>query len=142
MPNWCENQLEVRGPEKSMEKFQKESKGKKHDLTMKSTIPMPDYIYQGDLGEQEQKQYGENNWYDWSRNNWGTKWDVEGTLIYQDNNRLEYEFLSAWAPPTVWLQKVSRLFPDLYFELKYVEEGMDFSGIAMANNGELMDQED
>lgn len=39
-------------------------------------IPMPDNIFKGLLGTEEKKIYGKNNWYDWSIEHWGTKWNA------------------------------------------------------------------
>ena len=147
MPNWCENNLEVTGPNESLDKFRKVSRGKYseegklYDLIMDSTVPMPNHIYQDSLGEKERELYGRDNWYDWSIENWGTKWDINGKLIHKDKECLQYEFDSAWSPPIEWLKKVSKVFPDLYFELEYSEPNMDFAGTAQAHDGELEDKE-
>jgi hypothetical protein len=39
-------------------------------------IPMPLYIYQGHIGEGENKEdFGEDNWLTWRYENWGNKWN-------------------------------------------------------------------
>jgi uncharacterized surface anchored protein len=47
----------------------------RRSLDFNKIIPMPDSVYQGNLGEKERRLYGENNWYDWAVKNWGTKWN-------------------------------------------------------------------
>ena len=84
--------------------------------------------------------YGTDNWYDWKVQKWGTKWDVEAELIDEDKNHLEYQFDSAWSPPTAWLAKVSKDYPLLQFILKYEEEGMGFMGRTKAHGNSFDDQ--
>ena len=43
---------------------------------------MPGSIYRGSIENEEMKQYGENNWYDRSPGNRGTKWNAYG---YEDD---------------------------------------------------------
>ena len=85
------------------------------------------------------KKYGHKDWYNWSIENWGTKWDAcEG-----GTNVCDYEvnasFDTAWAPPTPWLEKVSVKYKKLRFELEYTEEGMGFEGKAFAKDGDMID---
>ena len=48
-------------------------------IDFEKLIPMPEDVYRGPLGREEMKQYpGERNWYYWSVNNWGTKWNAYG----------------------------------------------------------------
>lgn len=69
-----------------------------------------------------------NHWYFWNVRNWGTKWDVvddgEGStkLLRDSSTHAVYLFDSAWSPPLEALDLLSRQFPDLLVELKYVEE--------------------
>ena len=35
-------------------------------IDFNKVIPMPDYIFQGNLGMAEREKYGKENWYDWS----------------------------------------------------------------------------
>jgi len=104
MPNYCENQLHF---DCSKEDFEqkivpllsgKDHNGEWQEITFNVLIPMPAHIYRGDLGPEERKKYGKNNWFDWCNFNWGTKWDAFDT-------RVELEcvsFTTAWEPPYPW----------------------------------------
>jgi hypothetical protein len=61
---------------------------------------MPDYIFRGPLGAEEEKIYGRNNWWDWSIENWGTKWNSYGGFIcYTSSKVLCFAFKTAWSMP-------------------------------------------
>ena len=64
-------------------------------FTFEKVLPMPKDIYRGDLGQAEREKYGDKNWYDWSIEHWGTKWDCRDTYI--NGNRVE--FTTAWDFP-------------------------------------------
>lgn len=62
-------------------------------------LPMPEkkdnqYLY--DLGKILEKYHGFNNWYDWSWENWGTKWGTYDNEFCKTENR--YTFTTAWSP--------------------------------------------
>ena len=80
------------------------------------------------------------NWYDWCVKNWGTKWDVDGKLVQEYEDCLEYSFRSAWYPPIAWLKQVSTDYPTLLFRLRYYEEDDAFTGIARVQNGQVDDR--
>jgi hypothetical protein len=133
MPNWCENTLTVEGEPQILRLFKERAKGKETALALAKLHPMPKEL-------ENTVSPGDNpNWYDWCVDNWGTKWDVEAKLIYEDEESLEYFFISAWSPPVAWLKKVARDYPKLRFRLKYEEQNIGFMGIAKAEKGKVKD---
>ena len=113
MPNWCQNTLTITGDNKP--------KYKKGDELFANYIPRP-----ADIGD---------NWYDWSCENWGVKWDPEIELVDDD----QISFFSAWSAPFEGILRLSVLFPDATFELYYSESGNDFQGTAKFRNGQVLE---
>ena len=142
MPNWCNNTLTVEGAEKEVQRFKQRAKSKASkgdaDLSLACLYPIPEGVYQGNLGPEESQRYGKNNWRDWCITHWGTKWDADATLTNEIPDFLVYEFESAWSPPVAWLKKVARDFPRLRFTLIYDEPRMGFAGTAIADQGKLI----
>ena len=78
---------------------------------------------------EEQKAFRElgwSNWYDWSCDNWGVKWDATDVSVEWDDYD---EFLrlvnSPWGPPDVWFRKLKAAHPDRNMTLKYRLEDED-----------------
>ena len=44
-------------------------------------------------------RYGHSNWYDWSCENWGTKWNSVDAERTEDGESVFYNFLTAWDCP-------------------------------------------
>ena len=85
-------------------------------------IPMPDNIYQGPLGQQERDKYGDQNWYDWSREHWGTKWNAYETKPFEDGQLHDtITFWTAWNPPTPVIRAIAEKF-DIIVEHAYADE--------------------
>ena len=74
--------------------------------------------------------YGNDNWYDWAYDNWGTKWDLdEDELQYSEEpTQLTYKFETAWNPPYGIYEELVNKFPKLHIDWRYEEEGMDLFG--------------
>jgi len=78
------------------------------------------------------------NWYDWSVDNWGTKWNVYATHNTDANEdetinlfNTDGQFLTAWSPPIPVIRKLQQDYPDYEFTLEYVDEGMGYAGTLM-----------
>ena len=52
------------------------------------------------------KQYGHSDWYEWSTHNWGTKWNAYDIDEEEDG----FQFNTAWASPWRVMQKLKRNF--------------------------------
>lgn len=139
MPNWCANMLEIAGPEEDKLKLiefvkPKEGHNQATELSLFSIIP-----YEGEWD------------YDWCVENWGTKWDVNATLVKVDSStNLVYVFDSAWGPPDAVIQRLAELFPTLQFTHLFAEPGIGFHGcdqyntdvdewMSATNNGNVAD---
>ena len=157
MPNWCFNELEVKGDERELKDFVKRAKEKTEgtDLSLNSFLPMPEELLEfkspprredGETEEQFRervrrfvREYGGEDWYDWAIKNWGVKWDVEARILLEDKNKVLYRFESPWGPPIVAFESISRLYPRFRFKLFYFEPGMCFGGVATIRNGKIFD---
>ena len=64
------------------------------------------------------EKYGATTWYDWCCNHWGTKWNAMD-VVWNDNT---VQFDTAWETPKPIFKKLSRLFPDISFEVSYADE--------------------
>lgn len=158
MPNWCNNTLEVRGKVEQLNEFIEKSKTKDGDFTMEGLLPTPKELtettspvmWRGDESDEEGKlafeaeakrieqTYGHADWYSWNLSNWGTKWDVsESTVAYAGDDNFIVSYDTAWTPNINWVERVSKMFPDLEFRLSFMETGCNFCGVAHCVNGEL-----
>ena len=74
------------------------------------------------------EQYGTNNWYDWAYDNWGTKWDTSDVERKDSIESVDYIFQTAWCPPEPIYEHLVALFPNLYINWYYREDGMEMAG--------------
>lgn len=87
-----------------------------------------------EMSEMYVKNYGFNNWYDWSIENWGTKWNASEPII--ENEVIEFQ--TAWATPEPIMLALSRKFPDVTFSVKYADEDIGSNcGWYEVKNGEI-----
>ncbi len=144
MPNWCINTLTVSSENSDdLKKFLFENKnGKDQLLDFNKVIMLPEEILysKSNLTDNEKKilkqKYGADNWYDWQINNWGTKWNASNVDIIMDE-KLYYNFDTAWSPPEPWFYKLVKKYPNIDMHLEYEEAGCDFAGYVSYSGGDL-----
>lgn len=134
MPNWCSNIIEINGPKEKVKAIWDNIND--NDDTrglLNALVPMPNEI--------RATMYGDGiDWYGWSVDNWGTKWDVssEGLEYAEegDNGIIRGWLDSAWSPPLEAMQTYGRDNPDVGIMLDYYEPGVAFVGQLQMENGE------
>ena len=75
-------------------------------------------------------ELGHATWYEWSRENWGTKWNSYSLsgLPEKSVSPFEFSFDTAWSFPTPIFKKLAEKFPLLEFECCCFDEGWGFAG--------------
>ncbi len=143
MPNWCNNNITITGPNKIIDKIDKIVKNEKYekpeDGLLEYFYPMPaelrDTTADGSKRKKLQKKYGFDDWYGWAVENWSTKWDihefygVDRNYINDDESTIAFGFDSAWAPPIGAYEHFLNENPSVGIRASYYEGGCDFMGI-------------
>lgn len=111
MPNWCYNNMTLSN----------ENKEKIDELVSKlekDSDKLFEYLRPNPSGEWE---------YDWSVDNWGTKWDARiSNWQRDDDNTISFSFDTAWSPPIKFYQFLTN--EEWFVSASYHEEGMGFVG--------------
>ena len=148
MPNHVTNIIELKGDRVEINNLLETIKSDEIGLgsiDFEKIIPMPDNIYRGDLGTKERKLYSENNWYDWSVANWGTKWNAYGYDIDKDyrteNKENKLIFLTAWSAPHPILEKLAEMYPEINIKHEWADEDIGVNcGRYCYSKGERMEE--
>jgi hypothetical protein len=129
MPNWCYNHIEVFDvgeDKKERDRFFSEEE-------FAITTPLQKYL---PMSEYHQTMEGYNDGgYSWCYDNWGTKWPENDLTLIDKEYSLDFSFDSPWGPPIIGYQKISAMFPELFFLHYYQEDGMCFSGSIIYHQG-------
>ena len=142
MPNWCDNQLSITGPNSVIDKIEKivKDEDSKNGL-LNYFHPMPaelrDTTADGSKDKKMIKKYGHSDWYSWACENWSTKWDISEfygvdrqylTEQSEGESVITFGFSSAWAPPIGAYEKFLADHEDCSLRAFYYEGGCDFMG--------------
>ena len=146
MPNYCNNNIVITGPNSVIDKIEKIANGDKGDL-LQYFYPMPEALQDTtaplpkDATKEEKakakenlKKYGYDNWYDWRVENWGTKWDImefykiNRKEIGEDESEISLGFDTAWAPALGAYEKFIDENSNCSLKAYYYEPGCDFMG--------------
>jgi len=138
MPNWCYNRVEVYiEDEEEVKRWKETVESKESKFDFNKIVPMPEELEGTVKGtnhvpsEELKEKYGADNWYDWSINNWGVKWNVyplSEDEIDDNGDYIQYTFDTAWGPPHEIFYALRRKFPDVSISWFYDEPGMQFAG--------------
>ena len=102
-----------------------EYKKKRGDYTGDGSLPITQ-----ETSDRLDELYGDNNWYDWSNNNWGVKWDCSDVGITEEfgNTEIVYTFDTPWGPPDNIYYLLTARFPKVHISWFWDEPGMEQAG--------------
>jgi hypothetical protein len=66
-----------------------------------------------------EKVYGHRDWYGWTRDNWGTKWNAYSQELSEEG---VIKFETAWSTPEPVIYALSQMFSDAQFNVRYADE--------------------
>jgi hypothetical protein len=134
MPNWCSNKLLVTGKPEDVKQFVEQmisssEEGDNTDincLDFEAVAPMPRIL----KVRKSPAEDGAITWYDWSVENWGTKWNSNNSYCdyTEGGESVFYAFETAWGPAIEWQEKLIAYYPWLKFEFEWEEPNMNFCG--------------
>lgn len=164
MPNWCENDLKIKGKPKDIAPLVEFVKGSDNIFDFNKIIPMPEVLNgicrgftkidgkeyrhwrEDGTGIEEEElariraEYGHDDWYSWAIENWGTKWNAWEALVTDiSDDCIKYTFSTAWSPPLAVVAALAERFPNLKFSLKYYECGAGYKGYAKYKKGVIVE---
>ena len=140
MPNHVTHKLMVEGKNKDLQKFLNTCFTKEGELDFNSLVPMPKILKKticGNTNEMQTDRYksiekeaiektGFKNWYDWSLDKWGTKWNAYHTQTTDNTDSIELMFDTAWSCPVPIFEVLEIKWPVLTFEGFAIDEGFMF----------------
>jgi len=114
-------------------------------FTFEKFIPQPLWVYRGDWSSSLESLFGNKNWYEWRRVNWGTKWDAYESAIRYDCDEGEgrIAFLTAWNAPFPVITSVANVLVDMgWHEVVmthwFADEGLGFWGKILWRDGYVL----
>ena len=146
MPNWCDNQVTITGPNSVIDKIEKiVTEEKDGEGLLNFFHPMPKELDgttspSSSADKPQPMVEGFDNWYDWRCENWSTKWDVNEFYGVDrqhlndslDESTISFGFSSAWSPPInayqTFIMNMSEKNLDVSIKAYYYEGGCDFMG--------------
>lgn len=151
MPNWCDCDLFVTAETKNeLDEFKAAVASEDRVIDANKIIPYPEVYKKLDDSAAALRKDPNTHWteipkdgfnsggYEWCIENWGTKWNFcSAKITKEDENELFYTFETAWSPPIPLIAKMSEMFPNLCFVLKYYEQGMGYKGSVFYEGGVL-----
>ena len=143
MPNWCNNNVEISGPNKIIDQIEKivgDKNTEGHGL-LNWMWPMPKELRDttADFKDDKKmlKKFGHSDWYSWATEEWGTKWDISEFYGFdrqyhteQDEgaSTIKFGFDSAWGPPLTAFANWLVNNEECSLKCWYYESGCDFAG--------------
>jgi hypothetical protein len=138
MPNWCSNRFELVGPKEKIREFEAflgEGKGKNwfdFFLPCPEELKNTEAAFGESVNQELIEKYGASDWYSWSIENWGCKWNCDAQSWnvedYDEHNlSISFWFDSPWGPPIALYEFIEQ-DESLSVFGHYLEEGMCFVG--------------
>ncbi len=140
MPNYVYNKLII-DTDENFKKVAEFLEGENGIVDFNSIIPTPAWVYQGELGLEEEAKYpGDLNWYNWNIKNWDTKWNAIDSELIPEEKTIEFD--TAWSPVINLMTKLGVVFPDVTIEYWYIEEEPAFGGKILIRGTDITTEKD
>jgi hypothetical protein len=134
MPNHVTNDIIIVGTDKDIKavrEFMKGdySDGEKNPFDFNQLVKMPPELLKG------------QGWYDWSINNWGTKWNSYSHYGFDDDLGEALGFQTAWSHPFPIVVALSNKFPRVQFNIRFADEDTGYNvGEYSILNGDVFNE--
>ena len=77
-------------------------------------------VHTGEVALDNLHDHGFSTWYEWSNQNWGTKWNAYDI----ESEGCEIRFNTAWAAPLQVIERLAAEFPDIVIEHFWADESI------------------
>lgn len=148
MPNWVKNNLRIKSNGEKVLEVLEMLKDEHGQVTFEKIVPTPEELLTEASPQRDNKKakkfiekYGADDWYNWRCKNWGCKWDAGESDFYEQDGYSMVTFETPWSPPEEFIRSLSKMFPNVTFEMQYAEEGVGFVGQMVAENGKIRSYE-
>lgn len=137
MPNWVTNRIEA--PKDILDTLMSVDENGKDFVDFNNVIQMPDNISRENIDMAKMNPFGEDNWYNWSISNWGTKWNA-ADFVRESDNVLVFE--TAWSHPFPVFEELSQSFPNDELLIAYADEDTGYNlGVYRSKAGETVEED-
>lgn len=148
MPNWCTNQLTIKG--KDTPAVLAALNGTYSVVDFNKITPYPNEYRRLDrqAREYERAHPGDrigrpkdgfnSGGYEWRIEHWGTKWNADDAeIISADDVGATILFFTAWAPPIPIITRISEMFPNAAITMEFAEPLGGYRGTLVASAGKV-----
>lgn len=127
MPNHVINELIFRGVDTAaQDAIIAKLCNAKGEVDFEILVPTPANVWLGSVGQKHEMAFGRDFVaLDWSRANWGTKWNAyRHKPMERTDGNLTLRFHTAWSPPYTWIVAVFNTIKR-DFDHNWLDEGRD-----------------
>ena len=132
MPNYCDNWIKITGDEEVLRRFE----ARPFALEMVASPPVDPPNNTENATERRKRKDR------WIETHWGTPWiapmdDHSKAIRLQrkEDGSLFADFLSLWAPPVPFYNRLAERYPTVKIDYEYVEWGFQFCGYGVGAPG-------
>ena len=112
MPNWVRNNITIKGKKEDLDDLLAKVAVYPSEFSFEGIIPMPNDV----------------DWYSWSIENWGTKWDADDvSVVRKSNTRALIYFDTAWSAPIPIYEAIKKMYPGLDVKVEYADEDLGYN---------------
>jgi hypothetical protein len=151
MANQITNELTIKGPKESIDRLFDFALNENNGFDFNRIFPIPEhqpdlkkpnaFWAKGDLSEERYDLFGDNNWYDWCIQNWGTQWNAYNTDVtrpLKEGDVGKIVFITAWNSVDDIVRELSAEFPQLEITYDFESAMTTYAGSDVIKNGDYL----